>query len=294
MSVSMSNKNEPTSLDELVDFTTKTVNAHYEQTKSGLDGSLLSYLLRQSYPTLDYSKLGLSRMGDIVRAAIHRGLVDRMAGITHLVLLPSLRATNAPLQASAEAVTPRLAYVRADLWRAMVMSDPGVVDFLNRRTGELVKVPISEGTRLRQARVNDTLVEVSRVTTDQQLGWLKEFLDSRKETFMLTEHEETLLKTGLRSLGSEISRDWTQLRSRRVVEEVRNWASRHGIAEDVVLMPRDRKEKIRAVVPSVHAEVANDGVRRATLAAIQEMSPEELETCVRIPLRLVLRHFAPK
>ena len=296
MSVSATQKTEPSSIDELLEFIVATVKSHYGRTGRGLDGSLLSHLVRQQFPELNYAKLGLTRLGDVVRAAMHRGLVARRTDVTHLVLLPIPQATQGITNPNPENHSAhKLTYVRQDIWRAVVIPEPGVVSFLHRTTGELIRIQIAELTRLKQARADENLLEVPRATHEQQLAWLRDFLAAQQEPLILKDADlGELLRSGLKSLGSAISREWIQLRSRRVVEEVRSWAGRNGTNEELVLTPPKRIEKsFRSALPQ-RGHGGEEMVRQRILAAIGEMSDEELESCVRLPLRLVMRHFAPK
>ena len=59
----------PVSIDELVKFIDQSVRDLYGKSKCRMDGSLLAYMIRSEYPDLDYTKLGLARLGDAVRIA---------------------------------------------------------------------------------------------------------------------------------------------------------------------------------------------------------------------------------
>ncbi len=110
------------------------------------------------------------------------------------------------------------------------------------------------------------------------------------------EHDEGRLRELLRSrtgFDPPTARDWKYFRARKAVEHIKQWAVRSGIPESLVLEPRNSKDQVNAARrPSQHAG-REDALRAATLAAIAEMSLEELGK-LRVPLELVYRHFAPK
>jgi hypothetical protein len=134
-------------------------------------------------------------------------------------------------------------------------------------------------------------VVVDRIDQSVQIEWLREFLQSRGK--LENDDEEylrSLMRGGMHEFGSSLAQDWKYLRSRKVVDHVKHWAKRNKIAEEQVLVPPSKDAKRKRVRDDA---TAVGSIRRAVLAAVEEMPLSELEN-LSIPLRYVFRHFAAK
>jgi hypothetical protein len=281
---------EPKSVDELVEFIAQATKAHFDRTGRGVDGSVLAYLVKDKFPGLNYVRLGLSKLGDAVRLGEQRKLIARNPDAKHLEVRPAQTASFPATSVSAE--SSRDLFVAPDLWRAAVLSRPDSHSFMHRATGEVAQAAPGD---LERKRSDDSLVEVETISEHAQLQWLQEFLKTKAWPEQL-DHDEGRLRILLRSRTSfdpPTARDWKYFRARKAVEHIKQWAAHSGIPEAMVLeAPKSKVQSDPARRPSQHAG-REDALRAATLAAIAEMSLEELGK-LRVPLELVYRHFAPK
>jgi hypothetical protein len=281
---------EPT-LDDLVAFIGKRAKEHFERTGRGIEGSPLAYLVRHEFPELDYTKLGLGKLGDAVRVAEGRGLVKRNLAVRHLELSPVQKDDGPVPRVTPEPSALGMSFVTPELWHPFVILKPLAISFYYPSTREVVQVDPSDGSRLRELRDKDSAVEVEPVEPETQATWLKEFLSVRGHTTAASNEElQTLIRGGINSLGSSLAQDWRYLRSRKVVEHVRQWAKRNGIEESLVLVPANPESKRKRIASTVSRDGNGAAMRRAIIAAIEEMPETELEK-LAIPLRYVVRYF---
>jgi hypothetical protein len=279
---------EPKSVDELVEFIAQATKTHFERTGRGIDGSVLAYLVKDKYPGLNYVRLGISKLGDVVRIGEERKLISRNRLVQHLEVRPAQNAPSPTAPASPE-ISSRDLFVEPELWRAAVLSSPDSHSFMHRTTGKITQAAPAE---LERNRADASLVEVETIGERTQLQWLKDFLKSRPGLDDESEqHLRTLLR-GRNGFDPPTARDWKYFRARKAVEHVKQWATRNILPEALVLLPpksRPRADASRQVAP--HVDEA--ALRKATLAALADLTLEELGK-LRVPLELVYRHFAPK
>lgn len=279
---------EPKSVDELVEFIAQATKTHFERTGRGIDGSVLAYLLKEKFPGLSYVKLGLSKLGDAVRLGEERKLISRNPNVRHLEVRPAITASFPAMSAFAE--PSRELFVKPELWRAAVFSRSASPSFVNRETGEVAQ---AAATEVAGKRSDDSLAEVETISESTQLLWLEEFLRSKAWPSCDQAHLRELL-VNRNAFDPPTARDWKYFRARKAIEHIKQWAARAGIPEAKVLAPPKSKDQVNTVRPSrQHAGREDDALRSATLAAIAEMSLEDLGK-LAVPLELIYRHFAPK
>ena len=289
---------QPKNSDELVEAIGRIVRDHYEQSGRPVDGSFLAYLLRQKYPDLDYLKLGMSKLSDAVRIGVEREIVLKNTSVRHLELTPFRNEIPAPRApgGSAAGTTGSPQYVRPDLWAAIVLSEPSQKTFMRKGSGELIHSPQKDQA---EASAGDDLVAVEPISESTQLKWLKEYLNSSNAAPGIDTNQpkaiEKLLRGGIRDFGRGVELGWKIFRSRKVVDQVKRWAVAHGIADAMVLTTRDVRAKPKSQSDHVGEarDPARDRFRRAVLAAVEDLTPEELDG-LRLPVRSIRRHFAPR
>lgn len=277
---------QPASTDELISFIARSAKEHFDRTRRCINGSVLAVLIKEQYPTLDYAKLGLSKLGDAVRLGEARQLIRRNMEVKHLEICP----VDAEGATPPRLTNPELLYVRPELWRASVLTSAGTSRGFNRKSGELVPL-VSEGPP------NPDVVQISIVSETQQLEWLKEFLASKGLSANDSEGHSlpNLLHGGIRDFGPAIVTDWRGFRSRRAVDHIRFWAAKHKIPESMVLTPASReakKERVHEQTVSQTQSSDENAVKGAILAALGELPLSDLEE-IWLPMRAVLRHFKP-
>jgi len=274
---------QPKNSGELVEAIARLVRDQYEQTGRPIDGSFLAYLLKQEYPALDYVKLGISKLSDAIRIGVERELVQRNTSVRHLEVTPYRNEIPSPAVVGGAAKSREPVYVRPDLWKAFVLATPGQKNFVHKTSGELSHAP-SGGT---------DLAEVDPISESTQLKWLRDYLSSTNAAPV--DNEESLaklLRGGMRDLGREVELGWKIFRSRKVIEHVKCWAVRNGVSDAMVLTTRDAHPKARTE-EKVAKNPTDDRFRRAVLAAIEDMTPEELDD-LRLSVRSIRRHFSPR
>jgi hypothetical protein len=278
---------EPSSIDELLTFIAKCTREHFSRTQKPLAGALLSHLIRQEFPGLDYTKLGLTKLGDAIRIAVDRRLLQRNAIVSHLEVLPIEPAANAVAAQPPETAGANRVFVRPEIWRELVFSGVRRPAYFDRSTQQIRHLG-NTGASTPDA----SLVQIDRVPVETQISWLRDFLKSRASlTNDTQEYLHGLLHGQIDQLAPTIARDWRVLRTGKIVEHVRAWAQRNGIDVASVLVPKSATKKSNVSRMERTQEISD--VRRAVCAAIQEMTLEELEE-ISIPLRYVLRHFTAK
>jgi len=160
---------------------------------------------------------------------------------------------------------------------------------MHRTTGKVTQAAPAE---IERNRSDASLVEVETISEHAQLQWLRDFLKSKGRP----DHDEENLRVLLRGRNGfdpPTARDWKYFRARKAVEHVKQWAVRNGLPEAMVLQPANREIKPKRVPAAHHVAVADDALRAATIAAISEMSLEELGK-LWVPLEHIYRYFAPK
>jgi len=273
---------QPASTDELIGFIARSAKEHFQRTGRCINGSVLAVLIREEYPNLNYAMLGLSKLGDAVRLGEARLLIRRNTTVKHLEICPVEAEGATPPRLTG----PELLYVRPDIWRAAVLASSDSQRGFNRETGELAPLE-SEGPP------NPAVVPLAVISEQQQLGWLSEFLTFKGLSANGADGHSlgNLLHGGIRDFGPAIITEWRGFRSRRAVDHIRFWAAKHKIPESVVLTPASREARKERVQEQ---PTTGDGAAKdAILAALSELPLSELEK-IWLPVRSVLRHFAPK
>lgn len=279
----------PSSIDDLVKFIAKSVGDHYEKSGRRMDGSLLSYIIRSEYPAIDYTRLGLLRLGDAVRIAEKSKLVVRHRDVRHLELSPPDASENAQAAAESSAVDERR-YVRNDIWRAFVFRSRSTT-FLDRDSLTLTEIPEENSKEIFKLRRTPLQCEIERISEDNQIAWAKQFISSSSNTDEISDDDARSL---LFAKGNKYSvayiRSWKAFLSSKVIDYIRVWATDNDISTDQILVPTKKRYDLErfGVRPTDEAKI-----RRAIIAAIEDMPLSELDE-VALPIKYVRRHFTAK
>lgn len=279
---------EPSSLDELLQSISDHTRDYHSRTGKPLPGSLLAHLIRQDFPGLNFTRFQLTKLGDAIRIAVDRGLVQRNAAVSHLEVSPVEAPKTTALEAAPKVFARANSVVRPELWRELVVSSAPRAAFFDPQT-QKVRHPqdVAEEAAFRKA-----FVLIDRVPIQSQTSWLRDFLLARGVSFQdRTDALAEMVLGKIDDLGSAVARDWRVLRTGKIVEIVREWAKKNGISEDAVLVPKVPNRHRRAVNTSQGSEL--ERVRHALCEAIQEMPLAKLEE-ISLPLKYVLRHFVAK
>jgi len=288
ISNSRSHLKEPSSIDELLNSIVEHTREYHSRTGKPLPGSLLAHLIRQDFPGLDFTKFQLTKLGDAIRIAVDRRLVARNSAVSHLEVSP-LKASTGNVPEGPQKGSARTSYVvRPDLWKELVVSSGARAAFFDPQQLSVRHAQdVTEEAAFRKA-----FVPIDRVPIQTQADWLRDLLSARGMTFQ--DRPETLADMVLGKideLGSATARDWRVLRTRKIVELVREWAKKNGIPEDAVLVPKGVHRHRRVEQANDSSELAR--ARHALCEAIKEMPLEKLEE-ISLPLKYILRHFVAK
>lgn len=277
-------KETPVSVDELVEFIARSVREYHDKTGRRVDGSFLAHLVRTEYPNINYAQLGITRLGDAVRIAEVKGLLTRHRDVRHLEVSPTSQEET---EVASEGGDKERLYVRPDVWRAFVLSTRTA--FFARGNGRITD---ASADRARELERDSSHIQISPIAESDQLGWAKQFLDSRVDVLIPVEEQDLRdLVRGIRNrFGSVVNRDWKAFRVAKVINHIRRWANDNGLSTEEILVPARKNAKYRSSVAGVGDEGA---IRRAVVAAVEEMPLSDLEE-LAIPMRYVIRHFTAK
>jgi hypothetical protein len=130
--------------------------------------------------------------------------------------------------------------VRGEIWQAFTNPDPTRLRYLNKRT--FVVRHFLRGEDSAHAKeveaAPDDFVEIASITGEDQLRWMREFIDRKGieqpqravlEAIMAKPYTSGLnaaFTGALRELGKE----WSQYRVSHVIEKIAAWAEGHGIS----------------------------------------------------------------
>ena len=267
---------KPADIDELVSFISKCVQSHYEKTGRRLDGSILAHLVRTEFFGINYSTLGLTKLGDAVRIAEERGLLTRHRDVMHLEVSPPTAQGAVQIQER----TVKRWYVRSDVWRAFVI-DGRKPTFFHQADNTVTGQGLEAG------------VQIKPVTEGIQISWADQFLKSRPDVQSHTKEDSIgLARFGQSKFGHIVNRDWKEFRAAKVIDHISVWAESNQLSTEDILFPvRSHKDASRPIGDS-RARYDSE-IRRAILAAISEMSLPELRE-LAIPLKYITRHFVAK
>lgn len=278
-------KTTPASVDDLVDFIVRSVREHHQRTGRRIDGSFLAHLVRIEYPAIDYAKLGITRLGDAVRIAEARKLLTRHEDVLHLEVSPTSNEEQKRVPVS-EGLDRQRFYVRPEFWRAFVLST-GKATFFHRTDGRIAEVSSDQNLELER---DHNYVRINSIAETDQRDWARQFLNSRTAVSKSTEEDYRDLVRGVRNrFESAVNRDWKAFRVAKVIDHIKRWANDNGLPTEQILVPARKDAKYRSYA-GLRDEAA---IRRAVLAAVEEMPLAELEQ-LAIPMRYVIRHFIAK
>lgn len=290
------------SLDDLIAFVSDEVTRQYERTHRRVNGVHLAERIRDRFPDLSYSALGVERLSDVVRVAEERKLLVRHRDVQHLEVSPANAPPSAPPQRRARGPTD-MNHIPREIWEALVYLHPGQAYFLNRETSAVLAISEAEsGTYA----TNPQYLQLPTIPADVQKSWMRDFIAERPEASEAAgaiESEVWFLEffKQLRAVEAELATDWGKFRGRRVVEYVRKWAAENNLPLTKVLSSRPTAFSSPAPVSAPEASRSSGGqhgpedetMRAAVLAILSEMSLDELLT-LSLPLRRVVRHFRPR
>lgn len=205
--------------------------------------------------------------------------------------------------AAAEAATPAAeagrvrGRIRPDLWRSFVDWRADWRRVFDRETGEARMFPrdphevgdAPQHAALRAATADkaDRFVEITPISQDAQLAWMREFADAETDSPLKSELQIALrsdrpaaaFATRLRQSPTCLHR-WNRLRELRVAAVIQEWARNHHL--DVAVYEERQQQLVER--PRLFAETVDDQTLRQRLhEAVDKMPVAEL---LRLPIPL--------
>lgn len=288
----MKSNNSPksqTSIDDLVAFIAKSVRDLHEKSGQRMDGSLLAYNVRSEYPGIDFTQLGLMRLGDAVRIAETRNLVIRHHDVQHLQLSPPDVTSNAQV-VDEPPVVHEHRYVRNDIWRAFIFRSRSAI-FLDGEELKLMEIPEENLKAAAAMRKNDKYHEIERISDDTQISWAKEYiLLSTNSEECSDEQAKSLLFKKSNKHSEAYFRSWKAYLSSKVVDYIKNWAAKNDVPTDQILVPTKKRNELKRYEATSDDSPA---IRQAIIAAIKEMPLSDLDE-LAIPIKYIRRHLTAK
>jgi len=279
--------NSPASIDDLVKFIAQSVSDLYVKNGQRMDGSLLAYTIRSQFPEMDYTQLGLTRLGDAVRIAENLKLVVRNRDVKHLELSPPDAVTKT--ESNAESSDERR-YVRNDIWRAFVFRSR-LTPFLDRESLRLTDVSGEDSKTISTFQRDKKYIEITRISDDEQISWAKLFGSSSSDSGEFSEDEaKELIFAKSNKYGTSFIRSWKTFLTSKVTDHIQTWAAKNDVATDEILVPT----KSRSELDRLGAPPSDDAaIRQAIISAIKEMPLSDLDD-IPIPIKYIRRHFTAK
>jgi hypothetical protein len=179
------------------------------------------------------------------------------------------------------------------VWRALVFVTNRQVTFVERATGQLVALASEDVSGIQERTADPRYSRLDPIPSEQQRYWAREFAIRYPEynlppaSFEGTSWWKSLA-SWLEEQPPQVSRDWNQFRSARVLDIVKGWCSHNSVLLEQLLSPQTTPAA-RTADPIMYAGSA--GLKRAILSALAELPLEQLEN-IPIPPRLLLRHLS--
>ena len=248
-----------------------------------MDGSLLAYMIRSEYPDLDYTKLGLARLGDAVRIAENLELVERHHDVKHLELSPANK--NNDTDSRSMSVDERR-YVRNDIWRAFVYRRSSQF-FIERASCALTEIPENDAKTTETLARSNCHIALARISDDSQIAWAKQYVTSAKSTECSDDDAKSLVFRKTTGFSSSFVRSWKFYLSSKVVDHIKVWAAKNDFSTDGILISIKRK----SVLQQSRVKPNEKLLRDAVIAAVKEMPLSELDE-ISIPIKYIRRHLS--
>lgn len=295
----MSNSTDDPSVETFLTFISEYVVDHFKKTGRRTDGAALAEAIRTKFPGFKYEQVGLSRLSDAVRCAEEQGLVVRHHDVKHLELSPGSSSGLSVDSRVSDRDLATLPHVKPEVWRAFVFVSRAANRCFDRETSQVVVIDESNPLRQDLPKREERYVKITPIPDSTQQEWMETFVGDREwltadESPIRVEEWWLRFPEWLRSLDRGLDREWNRIRTQKVLDHIRKWASDNHILVERLLSPPLRILKHRAQSICRHGSLSEvDALRSAVLAAVGEMPLEDLEN-LALPVRYILRHFQPR
>lgn len=137
--------------------------------------------------------------------------------------------------------------LRSDVWRAFTNPDPKRSRYYDRETSAVHHFSEEDSQKMLPALESKgaAFVEIKRIDSETQLGWMRGFLDTQvidgaqrqKLTELLADGYSSQANAEFTELLGEHEDQWRRLRTHYITEVIKAWAIASGIAMDQLLKP---------------------------------------------------------
>lgn len=250
-------------------------------------------LIREGYPAFNVRDFGCRKFAEFLRVR----LGDRLNlewPIASGDVVVSLKAGTESELLSAPPSLEQPSGMRTDVWQAFTNPDlkrKRYFNLIDHRIIHFVEGSEDEYAAKWRAHQKD-YVEIDVLTSDIQIGWMREFIALLGEGALDPQAVETLLSTSYSSgvniafiklLGAR-AEEWRKIRSLKIGEHIASWATQHNIdAHD--LRPKAKRKSVEpaAKMASVSSPVLS--IREQAIQLLERMSEDEIAR-VAIPVLL--------
>ncbi len=199
-------------------------------------------------------------------------------------------------------------FVRRDFWQAFIDWSPKWCRVFDVKTNQIIRRPtLSDEKQDADSRLwavdPDRYRRIIPLTEDDQIAWMRDFVDQLRERPESYTLEKAL--QGDRPIASFVEtinqmpglqRAWRQTLSRRVTSRITDWLREEQLDIDIyqlpfkpksrtsgadAVSPREPKNILRSGITSVHQGAPSEELRRQVLEAVARMPLTEL---LRLPI----------
>jgi hypothetical protein len=264
-------------------------NFRTSDASGGMTAASAAYLIKRALG--DYEQFGFFRFKDVLEKLETAGQIrtgaNAKAALSIWIAQPN--QDSPPDVAKPENYRP----LKSQVWFAFVSVMPPGLRFLHRHTGDVrVGLQISPG---------DGWVEIQSIAADSERSVARQFL--RENAIEDTDLEQSIsnpqwfveFPRQLASKSPNLTFAWKRKRSSEVIAIAKQWCAANSIEQELIfdtrsstLCPKTR----RSAEPPPPSNRVKDDVRELLIAAVKQMSTDELLT-ISIPSQYLISVLRP-
>ena len=270
------------SKDNLKASIIEVVTEIFNVTNNPITGAVLAEQLRKR--GADYKEAGYQKLAEPINELVEFGMLSRNRSVKHLEVAPSTFEFEAVIPKTKTSID---SYIREDAWPAFAMLNSSSIAVFDREEQKFRLLG-------REASLKETQIRVDTPSSDEHRKWVKQFAAEHELSIDSIETESaTVLRDfsiWMQSQASPLQYEWKSFRASKVAEAIRKWSADNEVDPSVFLSRVIPGYTARA--SSTQCERFKD-VRTTILQCISELSMDDLED-IKLPLRVVLKHFKPR
>ncbi|WP_210558340.1 MULTISPECIES: hypothetical protein [unclassified Pseudomonas] len=199
---------------------------------------------------------------------------------------------TSPTQASPKPESSTI--MRNDVWQAFTNPDPTRKRFFNRATHHVLHFVENKNEEFERKldSARDDYVEIERITADDQIGWMRAFLDiinlpeaerAPLDSMISGDYSSHVNMAFTKSLDSHEA-EWRRYRSRQITNTIETWALQNTIKLEDLIARRSKATSPEALSPPA-MPTALLTPRQQAIRLLELMSDDEVARDV-IPVLL--------